>query len=124
MAVYMKMHRRQDVGPDEHRVVDRSATFVAEGPRRLDPVCENSVKIPTERDGVNQTAPGNVTDRTTSPTSTSRTSRSRRRWTRRVRDLMKWNILGDATYEVTIEICKDETARSYLQIDALENVPS
>ena len=65
----------------------------------------NSVKLPTERDGVN-TAPGNVTDRTTSQVDFKDVEITKA-MDKASPDLMKWNISG-ATYEVTIEICKED----------------
>lgn len=64
-----------------------------------------SAKLPTERDGVN-TAPGNVTDRTTSQVDFKDIEISKP-MDKASPDLMKWNISG-ATYEVVIEICKED----------------
>lgn len=64
-----------------------------------------SVKLPTERPDVN-TAPGNVTDRTTSQVDFKDIEIAKGMDKASV-DLMKWNISG-ATYKVTIDICKED----------------
>jgi type VI secretion system Hcp family effector len=64
-----------------------------------------SVKLPTEREGVN-TAPGKVTDRTTSQVDFKDVEISKV-MDKASPDLMKWNISG-ATYKVTIDICKED----------------
>jgi type VI secretion system secreted protein Hcp len=64
-----------------------------------------SVKIPTEREGVN-TAPGNVTDRTTSQVDFKDVEISKS-MDKASPDLMKWNITG-GTYTVVIHICKED----------------
>ncbi|MCA8977191.1 MAG: type VI secretion system tube protein Hcp [Planctomycetes bacterium] len=64
-----------------------------------------SVKLPTERDGVN-TAPGNVTDRTTNQVDFKDVEISKG-MDKASPNLMKWNISG-ATYKVTIDICKED----------------
>lgn len=65
----------------------------------------NSVKLPTEREGVN-TAPGKVTDRTTSQVDFKDVEISKR-MDKASPQLMGWNIAG-ATYEVVIEVCKED----------------
>lgn len=64
-----------------------------------------SIKLPTEREGVN-TAPGNVTDRTTSQVDFKDVEISKG-MDKASPNLMKWNIAG-ATYKVTIDICKED----------------
>lgn len=64
-----------------------------------------SVKLPTEREGVN-TAPGNVTDRTTAQVDFKDIEITKAMDKASVH-LMKWNIAG-ATYKVIIEICKED----------------
>ena len=71
-----------------------------------------SVKLPTKREGVN-TAPGNVTDRTTSQVDFDDLEISKG-MDKASPDLMKWNISG-ATYKVTIDICKED-GQKVLQI--------
>lgn len=65
----------------------------------------DSVRLPTEREGVN-TAPGNVTDRTTSQVD-FRDVEITKPMDMASCDLMKWNIAG-ATYKVLIDICKED----------------
>lgn len=64
-----------------------------------------SVKLPTEREGVN-TAPGKVTDRTTSQVDFKDVEISKR-MDKASPALMGWNISG-GTYKVTIDVCKED----------------
>ena len=64
-----------------------------------------SVKLPTEREGV-RTAPGNVTDRTTSQVDFTDVEITKE-MDKASPNLMKWNISG-ATYKVTIDVCKED----------------
>lgn len=64
----------------------------------------NSVKLPTERPDVN-TAPGKVTDRTTSQVDFKDIEISKR-MDKASPELMQWNIDG-STHKVTIDICKE-----------------
>jgi type VI secretion system Hcp family effector len=64
-----------------------------------------SVGLPTERAGVN-TAPGNVTNRTTSQVDFKDVEIAKA-MDKASPNLMKWNIAG-ATYKVTIDICRED----------------
>ncbi len=102
MAVYMKCDSGTTSGPMS---INASITGNASQKDHVGWIPLSSVKIPTERDGVN-TSPGNVTDRTTSQVDFKDVEITKP-MDKASPDLMKWNISG-ATYTVTIEICKED----------------
>lgn len=99
MAVYMKCTGGKSPGK-----IDAEIKGNASQSKHVGWIPLQSAKLPTERDGVN-TAPGNVTDRTTSQVDFKDIEISKA-MDKASAGLMKWNISG-ATYEVCIEICKE-----------------
>lgn len=102
MAVYMKCKKGATTGP--MKIVAEIEGNVSQKDH-AGWISLNSVKLPTKRENVN-TAPGNVTDRTTSQVDFEDVEISKR-MDKASPDLMKWNISG-GTYEVTIDICKED----------------
>lgn len=102
MAVYMKCESGVTSGPMS---INAEIKGNASQKSHAGWIPLESVKIPTKREGVN-TAPGNVTDRTTSQVDFEDVEISKS-MDKASPDLMKWNISG-ATYKVTIDICKED----------------
>lgn len=100
MAVYMQCKKGKSSSITLKDVVGDASQKDHEGWVPL-----NSVKLPTERDGVN-TAPGNTTDRTTSQVDFKDVEITKS-MDKASPDLMRWNISG-GTYEVIIHICKED----------------
>ena len=102
MAVYMKCESGITSGP-----MSIKATIEGNASQKdhVGWIPLQNVKLPTEREGVN-TAPGNVTDRTTSQVDFKDVEITKS-MDRASPDLMKWNIAG-ATYKATIDICKED----------------